>query len=67
MHLLVFGHVRLITEIIKVASIGLRVELWNEWGSLGAKRCPINFGKVLMRVDFLDVGESLALGCNTAV
>ena len=55
MNLLVLGHIGFVAEVIKVASVRLRVELWHERRTLSSKRGPVNLSKVLMRVNFLDV------------
>lgn len=52
--LLVFGHIGLITEVVKVASVGFRVELWYKGRSLRTKCCPVDLGEVLMTIDCLN-------------
>ena len=61
MDLLVLGHICLIAEIVEITCIGLGVEFWDERSTLRSECVPINFSKVLIRVDILDVGESLTL------
>jgi hypothetical protein len=66
MHFLILSHISFITEVIEVASIRLRVKLWNERSALGAKSGPINLCKILMVVDVFDRGETFCLGRNAA-
>lgn len=66
MDFLVLGHVSLVAEVVKVAGVGLGVELWHEWRTLGAESLPIDLGKVLVSVDLLDVWETLAFRGNEA-
>ncbi len=63
-YLLVLSHVGLVAEVVKVSGIGLRVEFWHEWSALGAESGPVNFGEVVVVVDFLDRGKALTLGGN---
>lgn len=58
MHLLVLCHVRLVAEVVKVARVGLGVEFGHKGRALRAQGGPVYFGKVLVRVDGLDVGEA---------
>ena len=67
MNLFIFCHIGFITEVIEVTSISLRVKLWDERCTLRAKRVPINFSKVLICINILDVREPLALRCDAAV
>lgn len=65
-HLLVFGHIGLVREVVEVARVGLGVELWDEWCALGAQLVPVYFGEVLVRVDVFDGGEALGFGGDEA-
>jgi hypothetical protein len=58
-NLLVFRHVSLVAEIIKVTGISLGVEFWHERSALGSKGGPINFGEVWVGIDILDGRETL--------
>jgi hypothetical protein len=62
--LLVLGHVCFVGEIVKVTCIRLRVELRNKRCLGLPQRVPVNFGKILMVLDILNVGETLGLGVN---
>lgn len=57
-NLLVLGHVGFIGEVIEVTSISFRVQLGNKWRTGLSKDFPFNFGKVLVSIDILDIGES---------
>lgn len=45
-HFLVFGHVRLVVKVIKVAGVSLGIELGDERRTLLADRWPVDFGEV---------------------
>ena len=64
--LLVFRHISFVGEIIKVASIGLRVKLWNKWSALRAKSSPIDLGEVLVLIDIFDGGKAATLGVDAS-
>lgn len=66
-HFLVLGHVGLAAEVVKVAGVGLGVELGLERGALGPEVGPVHLGKVGVRVDLVDVGEARALGRDEPV
>lgn len=57
-NLLVLGHISFIGEVIEVTSISFRVQLGNKWRTGLSKDFPFNFGKVLVSIDILNIGES---------
>mgnify|MGYP000949121174 CR=1 FL=1 len=54
-HLFVFGHVSFAAEIVKVASVRLRIELRDERCASLAQSFPVDFAKVLMVADVLKI------------
>lgn len=57
-HLLVLGHVCFVAKVVKVASVGFRVQLWNKRRPSLSKRLPLDLCKVVMVVNILDVRET---------
>ena len=60
----ILGHVGLVAEVVEVACVCFRVQLRDEWRSALSQGVPLNFGKILMFVDILDVGESTTAGVD---
>lgn len=58
--LLVLGHVGFTAEIIEVASICFRVQLGNKGRARLPEGRPVDFSKVMVVVDVLDIGEATA-------
>ena len=63
-HLLVLGHVLLVAKVVKVAGVGLRIELGHKGRHLCPELIPLDLGKVRVRTDLGDVGQAMALGCD---
>lgn len=67
MHLLVLCHVCFVAEVVEITSISLRVQLGHEWGS-GLPQCyPVNFGKILVAVNVLAIGEAASTRVDAPV
>jgi hypothetical protein len=58
MHLLVFSHVGLIAEVVKVAGVGLGVEFRDEGGTLLTEASPIDLGEVSVSVNLTDSAKT---------
>lgn len=54
MDFLVLGHVGFVGEVVKITSVGFRVELRHKWCLGFSQSVPINLGKVLV---FENVGD----------
>jgi hypothetical protein len=67
MNLFILRHISFVTEVVKVSSIGLGIEFRDKWSTLGTNCFPINFGKIVVVVDFLNGRESLRLRCNAPI
>lgn len=57
---LVLGHIGFVGEVVEVAGVGLRVQLGDKGRTGLAQGGPVYFGKVVVVVDVLDVGEATA-------
>lgn len=67
MHLLILGHVGLIAEVVKVARVGLRVQLGDKGSARLAEAGPVYLGKVVVREYVLNIGETAGAGLDAAV
>jgi hypothetical protein len=56
-NLLVLCHVGLVCEVIKVSGVRLRVQLWDKGCAGLAESVPVDFGKVVMSVNIVNIRE----------
>lgn len=58
MNLLVLGHISLVGEIIEIARISFRVQLWYKGRTSLSQNIPFNFSKVVVSIYIFDVREA---------
>lgn len=63
---LVLGHVGFVGEVVEVACVCFRVQLWYEGGFGFTEDGPVHLGKVGVLVDVLDVRKAFRAGVDAA-